>query len=336
MSVNEFTPKNIFVTGGCGFIGSNFLNIMVNKYPQYNFFNFDCLYYCASLNNITVKDKPNYKFIQGNLSSGDLITFSLNEFNIDTVVHFAAQSHVDTSFSNPLQYTYDNIVGTHNLLDACNKYNKIKRFIHISTDEVYGESDFEEDKKTEQSVLCPTNPYAATKAAAELLARSYYFSYKLPIIITRGNNVFGERQYPEKLIPKFIYLLKNNKKCTIHGEGATQRSFVFVDDVVNAFDIVIHRGEINHIYNIGSSHEYSVLDITKKIVKIVKDTDDYENWIEFVKDRNFNDKRYYIDDQKLKELGWNMTTSFDEGLKRTIMWYLNLDYKKYWNSDFAT
>jgi UDP-glucose 4,6-dehydratase len=328
----DYKPKNIFVTGGCGFIGSNFMNIMVKKYPEYNFYNFDCLYYCASLNNIDVSNESNYKFIKGNLSSIELIGFCLKEFNIDTVIHFAAQSHVDTSFSNPLQYTVDNIVGTHNLLEACNKHGGIKRFIHISTDEVYGESDFNEDKKKdEQSVLCPTNPYAATKAAAELLARSYYFSYKLPIIITRGNNVYGPRQYPEKLIPKFVGLLKDNKKCTIHGRGDTQRSFVFVNDVVNAFDIILHKGSVNNIYNIGSCHEHSVLDVTTRIIKILKGTDKYEDYVEFVKDRNFNDKRYYIDDQKLKTLGWEPVVSFDEGLRQVVEWYVSIDNKMHWH-----
>ena len=203
--------RNILVTGGCGFIGYNFINKHWEENQGTLIVNLDAMYYCASQDNIkeNIRKSKRYHLVKGNLCSFDLISNVLEIYNIDTVIHFAAQSHVQNSFDNALQYTGDNVVGTHTLLEACRKYGKIQKFIHISTDEVYGESllSENEDKKNEDSVLCPTNPYAATKAAAELIAKSYYHSFKMPIIITRGNNVYGPNQYPEKLIPRFIQQL---------------------------------------------------------------------------------------------------------------------------------
>jgi len=324
--------NNVLITGGCGFIGSNFINYFVKKYPDYNIYNIDALYYCASLKNIKVSEKNNYKFIKGNIKSTDLINHILNEYNITHIIHFAAQSHVDSSFSNSSQYIEDNIVGTHNLLECIKNYHlktdNIKLIIHVSTDEVYGESELNEESKNEMSILCPTNPYAATKGGAELIVQSYIHSYKLPIIITRGNNVYGPHQYIEKLIPKFIHLLLNGKKCTIHGDGSNLRSFIFIDDVVKAFDIIFHKGEKNNIYNIGIDQEYSVLDITTRLITIVNDGIIDDNVI-FVKDRFFNDKRYFVNYDKLKELGWHHKTRLDQGLYQTYEWIKNLD-KNYW------
>lgn len=329
-----YSPKNILVTGGCGFIASNFINKMVKKYPNYNFTNIDCLYTCASMNNITVQNESNYNFVKGNICSYDLVLYTLQINNIDTVIHFAAQSHVDNSFSNPIQYTHDNILASHTLLEACRKHDKIKRFVYISTDEVYGESDpNDKEKKTENSLLCPTNPYSATKAASEFITMSYYYSYKFPVIVTRCNNVYGERQYPEKLIPKFICLLKENKKCTIHGLGQTLRSFIYIDDVVTAVDLVLHEGKTGQIYNISSDEEFSVIDIAKILIKKIKDTDDYEQWITFIDDRNFNDKRYHINSDKLEQMGWFKQVKFSDGIERTIKWYLNdTEIYEHWNN----
>ena len=332
--IDTYTPKNILVTGGCGFIASNFINDLVIKYPNYNFINIDCLYICSTTNNIIVSDKPNYHFIKGNICSYDLILYVLNYFFIDTVIHFAAQSHVDNSFSDPIQYTKDNILGSHTLIEACRIYNKINRFIYISTDEVYGESDPNDcDKKTETSLLCPTNPYSATKASAEFIAMSYYHSYKFPLIITRCNNVYGKRQYPEKLIPRFICLLKENKKCTIHGMGQTKRSFIYTDDVISAISVILHKGATGEIYNIASDDEFTVLDIAKMLVKKIKNTDDFEQWITNVKDREFNDKRYYISSHKLEKLGWSKNICFSEGLDKVINWYINkINHYDYWDN----
>ena len=296
---------NLLVTGGCGFIGSNFINYIFNK-NTYNIINIDTLYYCASIDNVDkhIQSSPYYTFIKGNICSKDLIQHILINYKINIIIHFAAQSHVDNSFENSIQYTNDNIVGTHNLLECSRLYNRLTKFIHISTDEVYGESmnDIDEMAKTEQSILCPTNPYAATKASAELIAQSYFHSFNMPIIITRGNNVYGPNQYPEKIIPKFISLLKNNQKVTIQGDGSNVRSFLHSNDAVTAFEIIINKGVIGEIYNIGCDEqmEYSILDVTKLLVKYIKNDDNIDNYIEYIPDRPFNDKRYYISNSKIK------------------------------------
>jgi len=312
---------NLLVTGGCGFIGSNFINYIF-QFNKYNIINLDAMYYCASEDNIKedIRNSSNYKLVKGNICQADLVNYLLREYKITHIVHFAAQSHVDNSFSNPLQYTQDNIVGTHVLLECSKNYGKLVKFIHVSTDEVYGESMLDEDKKTEEAILCPTNPYAATKAGAELLAQSYYHSFKLPIIITRGNNVYGPNQYPEKIIPKFIDLLNNNKPVTIQGYGSSLRSFLHAYDVATAFYTILEKGVIGEIYNIGSDEntEYSVLDVTKILIKLIKNTDDYNKWIVYVPDRPFNDQRYYISNHKLKELGWTITVDFVAGLSKLI------------------
>lgn len=321
--------KNILVTGGCGFIASNFLNYMVKKYFQYNFVNLDALYYCASKTNIlkSVRQKKNYSFIKGTIQNQELIDHILHIHEIDTIVHFAAQSHVDNSFSNPIQYTQDNIVGTHILLESVRKYGKIKKFIHVSTDEVYGESISQEtDIKSEKSKLNPTNPYAATKASAEMIVNSYVYSYQLPIIITRGNNVYGPRQYPEKLIPKFVNLLLENKKCTIHGDGLTERSFLYVDDVCKAFECILFKGKIGEIYNIGTNFEYSVMEIARRLIMVIHKTNlerpgEMEQYLEYVEDRKYNDQRYNISFNKLLSLGWKQQVFIEEGLRRTIDYY---------------
>jgi dTDP-glucose 4,6-dehydratase len=316
--------KNLLITGGCGFIGSNFINYFYNKHIDINIINLDAMYYCANENNINedIRKSNRYNLVKGNLCSYDLINHILNSYNIDTVIHFAAQSHVQDSFEDSLRYTNDNILGTHTLLECCRKYNKITKFIHISTDEVYGESllSDDEEKKNEQSILCPTNPYAATKAGAELIANSYRYSFNMPIIITRGNNVYGPNQYPEKLIPRFIELLKNNKKVTIQGDGSNVRAFLHAIDVAKALELILEFGKIGEIYNIGSDEdkEYTVLEIAKILIKLIKETNDYDSYIEYIEDRPFNDKRYYISNEKVKKLGWIITKDFIEGLKELI------------------
>ena len=316
--------ENLLVTGGCGFIGSNFINYFFYKNEIVKIYNLDAMYYCADENNIKeeIRESNRYKLIKGNLCSYDLLTHILDSYNIDTVIHFAAQSHVQDSFDDSFRYTKDNILGTHNLLEACRKYGKINKFIHISTDEVYGESliSDDEEKKNEQSILCPTNPYAATKAGAELIAGSYRFSFKMPIIITRGNNVYGENQYPEKLIPRFIKLLKENKKVTIQGDGSNVRAFLHAMDVASALDCILKNGKVGEIYNIGSDEdkEYTVVEIAHILIKLIKNDNDYNKYIEYVEDRPFNDKRYYISNEKVKNLGWEIKKDFMEGLRELI------------------
>uniref|UniRef100_A0A6C0KQY6 NAD(P)-binding domain-containing protein n=1 Tax=viral metagenome TaxID=1070528 RepID=A0A6C0KQY6_9ZZZZ len=306
----------LLITGGYGFIGSNFINYYYYANEEVKIINVDAMYYCANETNVKEEirnDKERYRFYKLNLYENDL-QHLLELFNVDTVIHFAAQSHVQNSFTDALQYTKDNVVGTHMLLEACRLYGKIEKFIHVSTDEVYGESmlNSEEEKKTEESVLCPTNPYAATKAGAELIAQSYYHSFKMPIIITRGNNVYGPNQYPEKLIPKFIKLLKEGKRVTIQGDGSNVRAFLHVDDVCSAFRLILEKGKVGEIYNIGSDEEseISVLDVAKLLIKSIRGVDDYEAWIDYVADRPFNDKRYYISNRKVKDLGWEIKKIF--------------------------
>lgn len=318
--------KTLFVTGGAGFIGSNFINLFAKKYPDVNIINFDALYYCADKNNVDMNIKSDkYTFIHGNLQSFDLLKHIFTENkNITHIIHFAAQSHVQNSFNDSIQYTQDNILGTHNLLEVNRLFNpNLKKFIHVSTDEVYGESmlDINEKHKTEQSVLCPTNPYAATKAGAELLAQSYNHSFGMPIIITRGNNVYGPNQYPEKLIPRFIQQLKNDEKVTIQGDGSCVRAFLHAYDTATAFETVLMKGKIGEIYNIGCDEgmEYSVMDVAKILIKMIKGTEDYDKWMTFIEDRPFNDKRYYISNQKLRDLGWDIKIDFMDGLKNMFL-----------------
>jgi dTDP-D-glucose 4,6-dehydratase len=190
---------------------------------------------------------------------------------------------------------------------------------------VYGEVDIDHKGCSEKSLLNPTNPYAATKAGAEFIVRSYYYSFKLPIIITRGNNVYGPRQYPEKLIPKFINQIINNEKCTIHGKGLTRRNFIYVQDVAQAIDIILDKGIVNNIYNIGTNYEFSVYEVAEKIIKYLKPDDNVDDWIQYIADRNFNDYRYAIDSNELRSLGWKEEISFDQGFENTIQWFKNLN-----------
>ncbi|GBC01308.1 hypothetical protein RclHR1_04130024 [Rhizophagus clarus] len=327
------TIKNILVTGGAGFIGSSLVRKLVLLYPEFNVTVVDKLEYCASLNNLLmIKNMPNYSFKEGDIASLDLITSILKEKRIDTIYHLAAQTHVDNSFGNPFEFTQNNVVGTHALLEAAKMHN-IKRFIHVSTDEVYGEVPKTVPDCREESTLAPTNPYSATKAAAEHLVQAYHKSFGLPIIITRSCNIYGPYQYPEKICPKFICSLINDGKCFIHGDGSNSRKYLYIGDLVDALDLILNLGKIGEIYNIGSDFEISNLDLAKTLLKQFNfiDEKEQESHLEFVKDRLFNDCRYAVDDSKLKkELGWKPKISWDYGIKKTIAWYKeNCD--KWWD-----
>lgn len=310
--------KNVLVTGGCGFIGSNFINYLGGKYDV-TIVNVDRIDYCSDPKNITLTER--YHHYKCDINNIDFISYILNHHSIDTIVHFAAQSHVDNSFGNSLQFTQDNVLGSHSLLECCRIYGKIHRYIHISTDEVYGEIDKESVGCMENCLLDPTNPYAATKAGAEFITRSYYYSYHLPIIIIRGNNVYGPRQYPEKIIPKFIYQLLHNQSLTIHGKGESIRNFIHVEDFTRGVLAVIEHGKIFQIYNIGTTNEYNVLQIAQILIDKICPHKTLEDCIYYVEDRLFNDKRYCIDASNLKKLGWKEEIPFDEGLDMTIAWY---------------
>lgn len=306
----------ILVTGGCGFVASHVLLYLYKTYPTYYFVNIDKLDYCSSVEQL--KDlQQNYKFIQGDILSLYLLRHIFREEKIDTVLHFAASTHVDNSFDNSLDFTLNNVLGTHKLLICAREFN-IKRFIHVSTDEVKGENDNVE----EDLIFAPTNPYSASKAGAELLASSYRNSFHLPLIITRCNNVYGPYQYPEKIIPKFSKLLSQDKVCTIQGDGSNERNYIHVYDVAKAFDIILHKGQVGKIYNISSENVHSNLEIYNKICDIL--SKDKEKYLVFGEDRPFNDRRYYISDKELAKLGWKANISFSEGLQETVLWYKNL------------
>ncbi|KAJ4845004.1 Rhm1p, partial [Turnera subulata] len=318
----QYRPKNILITGAAGFIASHVCNRLIRNYPDYKIVVLDKLDYCSNLKNLLPSQtSPNFKFIKGDIASADLVNFILLTESIDTIMHFAAQTHVDNSFGNSFEFTKNNIYGTHVLLEACKVTGQIKRFIHVSTDEVYGET--EEDAVVgnhEASQLLPTNPYSATKAGAEMLVMAYGRSYGLPVITTRGNNVYGPNQFPEKLIPKFILLAMKGSPLPIHGDGSNVRSYLYCEDVAEAFEVVLHKGEIGHVYNIGTKKERRVIDVAREICKLFSLNPDTQ--IKFVDNRPFNDQRYYLDDQKLKSLGWSERTTWEEGLKKTMDWYV--------------
>jgi UDP-glucose 4,6-dehydratase len=339
-AANVYTPKVVLLTGGAGFIGSNVCIHLVNTYPDLRLICLDKLDVCSSLNNLSpIKDNPQFTFVHGDICSADLVRHLIQMYDVDTIMHFASQTHVDNSFGNSLHFTESNVKGTHTLLECVKSCgNQIRRFIHVSTDEVYGEQDADSNRSREhETPLNPTNPYAATKAAAEFIVKSYRSSFNLPTIITRGNNVYGPRQYPEKLIPKFTNILRRGGSCPLHGSGKNRRSFLHVEDVARAFDVILHRGVTGEIYNIGSEEEFENIDILKRLVQIFRrkypqclnaDLPD-SHYITFVRDRAFNDFRYHIDSSSLYQLGWQrLETDLDQGLEKTVDWYMN--HPKHW------
>lgn len=319
----------LLVTGGCGFIGSGFCRHIRKLESCQILVNIDCLYPCSSQAADLVTNTEKYIFVNGNITDGPLLQKILTEYNINTVVHFAAQSHVDTSFSDQLIYIHDNIIGTYTLLDACRVWGKITKFVHISTDEVYGENQVD-DAFCEKSLLKPTNPYSASKASAEMFVNSYICSYNIPAVIIRSNNIYGPGQYPEKVIPKFILQLKDNYKLTIQGSGQQQRSFLYIDDAVDAILCVLEHGEVGEIYNISSKDEISIYNLAKTILEKIKPEANIEEEITFIPDRNFNDTRYWIVSHNLEALGWSQKVRIDQGLSQCIDWYTTVDTSNYW------
>lgn len=302
--------SNVMVTGGCGFIASNFLNIMKKRYPDTHFINIDKIDYCSNVENV----EPGVAtFIKGNVGNAELIEHLIKEYKFDAIFHFAAQSHVDNSFENAISFTMDNTYATHVLVEAC------RQFIHFSTDEVYGESKTDAPFTEDGSVLRPTNPYSASKAAAEMIIRSYIESFGMNIKVIRCNNVYGPKQYPEKLIPKFKRLLEEGKQCTIHGTrcATIKRAFMHVEDVVDAVETVWKVGTPGDVYNIASDDELTVMEVTELMIETIKGTTDYDKWIRYVDDRPFNDQRYHICANKLKSLGWKQKKT-REDLKKFL------------------
>lgn len=298
---------------------------LVNNLPQCRVIVLDKLDYCATVNSLrSVWRRPNFGFVRGDICDADLVKYVLRQEGCDTIMNFAAQTHVDKSFGNSFEFTRTNVMGTHVLLEAAKALGaQVRRFVHVSTDEVYGESARgSEDKFHERSQLNPTNPYAASKACAEFLVKSYATSFSLPTIITRGNNVYGQHQYPEKLIPKFIHLMERDRPLPIHGDGSARRCFIHVDDVVDAFRVVLERGRPGEIYNIGTACERTVLEVARELLRIYGRESSEARYLEFVEDRAFNDARYNIALSKLAVLGWRgPRVTFGEGLLRTVEWY---------------
>ena len=270
------------------------------------------------------------------VNSTDLVYHVMVTEQIDTVMHFAASTHVDNSFGNSLGFTTANVAGTHVMLEAARACgDQIRRFVHVSTDEVYGENDSYDEahgNQEDKTRLEPTNPYSASKAAAEMLVKAYARSYGLPVIVTRGNNVFGPNQFPEKLIPKAILMTARGMRLPVHGSGKNKRSYLYVEDVAEAFDCVLHKGETGRVYNIGTTVEQTVLEVVTSVASLMRPDAEVDELIEHVDDRPFNDLRYYLDCSSLTELGWQQRTPFIEGLKKTVAWYTRSGVEEYWGA----
>ncbi|KAF2219726.1 hypothetical protein BDZ85DRAFT_40529 [Elsinoe ampelina] len=317
--------KSIMITGAAGFIGSWVARHLTITYPTYHIISFDKLDYCATWhNNAQLAGRPNFSFYKGDITNAQDVLDCLRTYRVDTVMHFAAQSHVDLSFGNSLEFTYTNVCGTHMMLECVRKYGRVKKFIHVSTDEVYGEVRDDQSDLFENALLEPTNPYAASKAAAEQQVHAYRKSWGLPAIIVRSNNVYGPHQYPEKIIPKFSLLLQRGMPLTLHGSGTNTRRYLYAGDAADAFDTILHKGEEGHIYNVGSRDEISNLELCTKLLQLFGhdcEGDQRQKYITHVQDRPFNDHRYAVDGSRLNKLGWQQKTSFEDGLRVTVDWY---------------
>ena len=308
----------LLVTGGAGFIGSCFVRHILNKYPDYKVINLDALTYAGNIENLyDVKNNPNYKFVHGNICDKKLVRELIAES--DCVLNFAAESHVDRSITGPEIFVETNVQGTLNLLQASKELG-VERFLQVSTDEVYGTLG-KDGYFYETTPLAPNSPYSASKASADLLVRAYYETYKMPVLNTRCSNNYGPYQYPEKLIPFFISKLRRGEKVPVYGDGLNVRDWLYVYDHCEAIDVVLHKGKVGEVYNIGGHNEKTNLEITKIILDAMgKD----ESYIEYVQDRLGHDRRYAISNDKItSELGWEPSVTFEQGIRLTIDWYLN-------------
>lgn len=347
--------KTILITGGAGFIGSHVVRRFVKKYPNYLIINLDDLTYAGNLENLRdIEKEKNYAFVKGNINDGNFLLQLFSKYNFDGVVHLAAESHVDRSITNPMEFIMTNIVGTVNLLNAAKfiwKENfEGKLFYHISTDEVYG-SLGDEGFFTEETAYDPRSPYSASKASSDHLVRAYSHTYKLPIVISNCSNNYGPNQFPEKLIPLCIHNIKNNKPLPIYGKGENIRDWLWVEDHATAIDLIFHKGKTGETYNIGGNNEWMNINLVRVLCKTMdkllgREEGMSEKLITFVKDRAGHDLRYAIDSSKLqKELGWSPSLQFEEGLEKTAKWYLaneewlknvtSGEYQKYYDNQYV-
>lgn len=320
----------MIVTGGAGFIGGNFVHYMMNRHPEYEILCLDCLTYAGNMETLApVANNPNFKFFKTDISDRDAVFAIFEAERPDMVVNFAAESHVDRSIEDPGVFLRTNILGTQVMMDACRKYG-IQRYHQVSTDEVYGDLPLERPDLffTEETPIHTSSPYSASKASADLLVQAYYKTYNLPVTISRCSNNYGPYHFPEKLIPLIIANALNDKSLPVYGKGANVRDWLYVEDHCAAIDMIIHNGTVGEVYNIGGNNERTNLEVVKTILK---ELDKPESLITYVTDRKGHDMRYAIDPTKIrKDLSWEPTTMFDEGIKRTIGWYL--ENKGWWEN----
>lgn len=348
--------RNILITGGAGFIGSHVVRLFVNKYPDYRIINLDKLTYAGNLANLKdIEDRPNYVFVKGDICELDDMLSLFEQYAIDGVIHLAAESHVDRSIKDPFTFARTNVMGTLSLLQAAKMTWEGdyagKRFYHISTDEVYGALDFDETLFTEDTRYNPHSPYSASKASSDHFVRAYHDTYGLPVVISNCSNNYGPYQFPEKLIPLFINNIRHNKPLPVYGKGENVRDWLFVEDHARAIDVIFHHGRDGETYNIGGFNEWKNIDLIRVIIRTVdrllnRPEGASDHLITFVTDRAGHDLRYAIDSSKLKnELGWEPSLQFEEGIEKTVRWYLDNqewmdnvtsgDYQRYYDEMYA-